>query len=143
MQMRPPDARMQYSCSYKCGHGNNGYEWVCRRTWQNHQRLSAASKVHSCIQRSLEGQRAAQQSGPTHCLQGAQNVICTCLIFGGRQWRNRNTVARHLRQQLLREHMVSSAQSLLESRSTTEEDGRPIFCEGFVQPMGNMEEGQG
>ena len=32
---------------------------------------------------------------------------------------------------------------LLGSLSTAEEDGRQILCKGFVEPMGNMGEGQG
>ena len=39
--------------------------------------------------------------------------------------------------------MDNPAPSLLGSPSTAEEDGRQILCEGFVEPMGNMGEGQG
>ena len=76
---------------------------------KNHQWLSATDKVHSCVRHGLEGQRAAHQSGTTHCPQGAQNVICSCQICGGRQWRSMITVAKYMRQQLLRERMESPA----------------------------------
>ena len=39
--------------------------------------------------------------------------------------------------------MDNLAPSLLGSLSTVEDDGRQIFCEGFVEPMSNMGEGQG
>lgn len=72
MQMRPPDARMQCCCMYKCEYGSNGYAWVYRRTWHNHQRLVAADEVHSCVWRNLKKQRATHESDTTHSPQGAE-----------------------------------------------------------------------
>ena len=143
LQMRPLDAHMQCSCSYKCRHGNDGYAWVCLRTWYNHQQLSAADKVHSYIRYSLEGQRAIQQNGTTQRPQGARYFICTCEICGGREWRSRNTVVKHLRQQLVKGRLHSHAPCLLRNPSVAEEDVRLISHEGLVEPMENIKGGGG
>lgn len=64
-------------------------------------------------------------------------------MYGGRQWRSRNIVAKHMRQQLLRKRIDSPAPSLLGSLCTAENDGQQILCEEFVELMGNMGEDQG
>lgn len=129
MQMRPPDARIQCCCSYKCKHGSNGYAQVCRKTWHNHQRLVAACELHSYVRRSMKRQRATHESDITQSPQSARNVICTCKICGGRHWRSRNIVAKHMRQQLVRQRMYNFPPCLLRIPSVAEEVGKIISHE--------------
>ena len=129
---------MKCNCSYKCRHGSDGFAWVCRRTWHNHQRLSAAGKVHSCIKRSLEGRRASQKNGTTGRVANGWYVICTCDICIGKEWRSRDTVAKHMRQQLLRGHLYSRATCLVTNPSAIDEDSRFSPQGRLLQAMDNI-----
>ena len=68
-----------------------------RRTWLNHQSLSAIGKVHSCIRRTLHGQGSSVQNAGTSREGDEECVLCTCHICKGRKWRSGATVAKHLR----------------------------------------------